>query len=152
MFVDASIDVGCGKFSWHVDVPPKVDPPAPAPSVSSRTCHDSHKQDDVHDNVQESWVDYGCKWFAVDKTMKSGDKEVYWHPVGYADLNTNFKISWIEGCKTNVDQQSLQFPIESNHDITCNNLLRDNYKTCKFFFNSKSSPFESMLTWGIYRL
>lgn len=132
MSVDASIDVGCGKFTWHVEAPPKVDPPTPTPALNVRTCHPKHNHDEVHDNQQDTWSTIGCKWFAEGKTMKAGDPEIYWHPIGmFADLNDNFKISWIDGCKTTVPEQKLDFPIDSDQSVTCYSLLRANLVECK---------------------
>ncbi|KAJ0297604.1 hypothetical protein Brms1b_013568, partial [Colletotrichum noveboracense] len=128
MFYDASVDVGCGKFIWKVQKPEKA---PPAPTLGERICHDKHSQYDVHDGQQDGWSSNGCRLSAAGKTMKAGDKEVYWHPVGPgADYHQNFKISWIDGCETSVAEQNLDSPIEGDAGVTCASLMRANYKSC----------------------
>ncbi|KAH0439391.1 hypothetical protein CcaCcLH18_02868 [Colletotrichum camelliae] len=128
MFYDASVDVGCGKFTWKVEKPEEA---PPAPTLGERVCHDKHSQYDVHDGQQDGWSSNGCRWFAAGKTMKAGDKEVYWHPIGPgADYHQNYKISWIDGCETSVAEQNLDSPIEGDTGVTCASLMRANYKSC----------------------
>ncbi|KAL9110258.1 MAG: hypothetical protein Q9227_005165, partial [Pyrenula ochraceoflavens] len=124
MVPKSSIDVGCAKFSWTVEDPPK---PAPKPELQPRQCHDSHSMDDVHKSSVDLWSGYGCK----DQTMKAGDKDIYWHPIGWSDLNTNYKISWIDGC-TVAKEQNVLHPIEGS-DVNCQQLLKDNYYLCKLY-------------------
>ncbi|KAL3297157.1 hypothetical protein RB213_006050 [Colletotrichum asianum] len=127
MFYDASVDVGCGKFTRKVEKPEKA---PPAPTLGERICHDKHSQYDVHDGQQDGWSSNGCRLSAAGKTMKAGDKEVYWHPVGPgADYHQNFKISWIDGCETSVAEQNLDSPIEGDAGVTCASLMRANYKS-----------------------
>jgi hypothetical protein len=130
LYVDATIDTGCGEFSWHVDAPPLEEtppPPPPAkPTLGPRVCHDAHK----HQDVQKAWVDtwslFGCK---LSEKMKAGDKEIYWHPVG-GEYEQNYKISWIEGC-TVAQEQSVEHPIEDDQSIYCGDLFKLNYYNCK---------------------
>lgn len=73
--------------------------------------------------------------------MKAGDKEIYWHPIGLgADLNSNFQISWIDGC-TVAQEQNILHPIEGNNDINCQQLLKDNYYQCESCFLSIFASF-----------
>ncbi|RYP49893.1 hypothetical protein DL769_011025 [Monosporascus sp. CRB-8-3] len=131
MFIDASIDVGCGKFTWHVEKPAE---PLPAPSLGNRDCHAEHSHYDVHDGQQDSWSLSGCRMFAAGKTMKAGDPEIYWHPVGFpgadTDYHQNYEISWIDGCQTSATEQSVEFPIEADQSISCASLMRENYLNC----------------------
>ncbi|KAE9578237.1 hypothetical protein CGMCC3_g5865 [Colletotrichum fructicola] len=122
MFRKASIDVGCGKFTWEVQ---KM---AEKPSLGKRECHDWYKHSDVHNNVQELWSVLGCKDLAKDKKMRAGDEDVYWHPLpGYEP--GNFRITWIDGCKA-ASEQSLEFPIADDKSITCASIMRENYLSC----------------------
>lgn len=57
MKFDASIDVGCGKFTWHVKKPTE---PLPTPSLVKRNCHDKYSYGDVHDAQQDNWSSSGC--------------------------------------------------------------------------------------------
>ncbi|KAK2024426.1 hypothetical protein LX32DRAFT_705555 [Colletotrichum zoysiae] len=119
MYTDASIDVGCGKFTWRVEKP-EEEKPLSKPTLGNRECHDRHSHSDVHDN-----------WFAAGKTIKAGDKEIYWHPAGYVtDYHQNYKISWIDGCRTSASEQKVDFPIEGDEGVTCENLMRANYVSC----------------------
>jgi hypothetical protein len=129
MFVEAYVDVGCGEFSWRVEAPQEPPPEPPKPTLGSRVCRDAHKHSDVHSGVVDIWAPIGCR-LEPGKKMKAGDKEIYWHPIGFADLYQNYKISWIDGCKV-ATEQSVELPIEGDQAITCGNLLRDNYYYCK---------------------
>jgi hypothetical protein len=127
MFVDATIDVGCGTFSWSVEKPSEPESEPAKPTVSSRECHDAHNHYDVHADWVDAWSSLHCK--PNSGKMKAGDKEIYWHPLG-GDYHQNYKISWIEGC-TVATEQNVTFPIEGDEGVTCANLLRDNYYRCK---------------------
>ncbi|KAK2043256.1 hypothetical protein LZ31DRAFT_595781 [Colletotrichum somersetense] len=87
MYTDASIDVGCGKFTWRFEKP-KEEKPLSKPTLGKRRCHDRHSHYD------------------------------------------NYKISWIDGCKTSVSEQKVDFPIEGDEGVTCENLMRANYVSC----------------------
>ncbi|KAF4989387.1 hypothetical protein FGRMN_9156 [Fusarium graminum] len=127
MTVDAKIDVGCGEFKWNV-IPPKEQEPEPElPGLGGQECYDRHSQRDVQDGVQESWASNGCRWFAEGKTIKPGDKEVYWGPPGITGhSHMNYKISWKEGCE-GPEEYSLQDPVDGEN---CSSLMRANYKSC----------------------
>jgi hypothetical protein len=147
MFVEAAIDTGCGTFQWRVDAPPKEFAPAkeptPEPSpnptlaktlLNSRICHAAHKHYDIHSEVVNLWSGDGCQ---RQKTMKKGDADIYWHPIGFSDLNQNYKISWIDGC-TATTEQSVETPVEG---VNCAYLLNQNYYSCKSKHpRSKSKP------------
>ncbi|KAF2220086.1 hypothetical protein BDZ85DRAFT_204310, partial [Elsinoe ampelina] len=126
MFVDASIDVGCAKFSWQVDSLPA---PLPKPSFSPRSCHaDSHHRD-VQDNAQLQYSQMACQYYE-GAVMKAGDKELYFGPPGIMpDNHQNFKISWVEGCETSAAEQKSTFPIEGDA-LNCTTLMRENYQLC----------------------
>jgi hypothetical protein len=126
MFPQASIDVGCGKFSWSIEKAPPPPPPPAKPTLSERKCHDRHKHADVHKEVVDIWTLFGC----TDTPMKAGDAETYWHPNGFSDLHQNYKVSWIEGCTT-TKEQNIRHPIEGDGDINCAQLLKNNYYRCK---------------------
>ena len=137
MFTEASIDVGCGKFTWYVAKPAEA---LPAPSLGSRECHDEHSHYPVNGEQQEFWSSTVCKWIAEGKTMKAGDKEIYGHPIGpIAETHQNFKILWKDGCKTNAKEQNAEFPIESDQSVSCAALMRANYLACKSCISGISS-------------
>lgn len=130
MFKKASVDVGCAKLTWEV-IKPFDEDPSEKISLGERDCHDRHNHYDVHADVQEQWSGLGCKWYAEGKTMKPGDKEVYWGPPGaMIEWYQNFKITWIEGCDM-VDEQNLEFPAEGDQSVSCVSIMNSNYKKCK---------------------
>jgi hypothetical protein len=132
MFVEAFVDVGCGDFSWRVEAPPEPTPEPPRPTLESRVCRDAHKHSDVHPDWVDMWAPMGCNMDPARKTMKAGDKEIYWHPIGFygGEWYQNYKISWIDGC-TVATEQSIELPIEGDGLIKCGQLLKDNYYYCK---------------------
>ncbi|KAL9615937.1 MAG: hypothetical protein Q9160_009137 [Pyrenula sp. 1 TL-2023] len=132
LFPKSSIEVGCAKFSWTVINPPEPPKPAPKPKLQPRQCHNRHKMDHVHKKSVDLWSGTDCK----DQTMKAGDKEIYWHPIGFLDLNSNYKISWIDGC-TVTKEQNVMHPIEGS-DANCQQLLKDNYYLCPIRSRSRS--------------
>lgn len=124
LYVNAKIDVGCGVFSWKVEKP-KPAPPPPPPALGDIDCHDHQKKHDVHDGAQEVWSKYGCE----DKTMKPGDKEIYWSiPGAFGDWYQEYKITWAKDCDR-FKEQNIDKPLSDN-DITCATIMRDNYKKC----------------------
>lgn len=131
MFLEASIDVGCAKFAWQVDKALGSDP-APVISLGERDCHDPHSHYDVHEGQVDGWSGNGCRMLAEGKTMKPGDADIYWHPVGMAaDYHQNYKISWIEGCDM-ATEQSAQFPVPGDKSISCATIMSSNFYKCKF--------------------
>ncbi|SPO07056.1 uncharacterized protein DNG_09750 [Cephalotrichum gorgonifer] len=130
MFADASVDVGCAKFTWKVDKALGTDPP-PDMSLGKIDCHDPHSHYDVHAPIQDAWSELGCKYVEDKRMMKPGDPELYWHPVGMGtDYHQNFKISWIEGC-TKVQEQDTQFPVAADQSATCAKIMNANYHECR---------------------
>ncbi|KAM0332536.1 hypothetical protein ACHAQA_002819 [Verticillium albo-atrum] len=133
MFVDSSIDVGCGTFAWKVDKLPEAPPPEPELTLGERKCSDAYSHHDVHDGQQEGWTNTYCRWMTDGVLLKEGDEKLqhmYMHPIGPGqDLHQNFDISWIEGCKHD-DGQKADFPIPGDDSITCNSIMRANYKEC----------------------
>ncbi|KAK1999299.1 hypothetical protein LX36DRAFT_632705 [Colletotrichum falcatum] len=128
MFYDASVDVGCGKFTWKIEKPEE---PLPKPTLGQRECHKEHSHYDVHDNQQKAWSSNGCGWYAASHKMKAGDEEIYWHPIGLAaDYHQNYKISWIDGCETGVSEQDVYSPIKGDDSVTCESIMRANYVSC----------------------
>ena len=125
------MDVGCAKFTWDVEKNIGTDPP-PEISLGERDCHDPHSHSDVHAGVQDTWSALGCRWYAEGKTMKPGDKEIYWSPPGaVGDWYQNYKITWIEDCDL-VDEQNLEFPVEGDESISCATIMNSNYHKCKW--------------------
>lgn len=131
MTIDAKIDVGCGEYKWKVEAPKKDEPEEPEkPGLGDLQCTDRHKHRDVQDGAQDTWAQAGCKWYGDGKTMKPGDKEVYWGPPGVTGAShMNYKISWKEDCE-GFDEQSLGNPVEGE-DVDCYSLMRENYKSCR---------------------
>ncbi|RYP81621.1 hypothetical protein DL770_005829 [Monosporascus sp. CRB-9-2] len=73
MFIDASIDVGCGKFIWRVEEPAE---PLPTPSLGNRDCHAEHSHYDVHDGQQDSRSSNSCQpQDPVDRRMPNQPTE-----------------------------------------------------------------------------
>ncbi|KAF4555938.1 Hypothetical protein D9617_2g059030 [Elsinoe fawcettii] len=127
MFNDASIYVGCGKFSWHVSELPKA---PPSPNVGLRRCNDAYKHVDVADDVQQLRSEQACRYFESDM-MKAGQAPRFYSPAGVEGAGTeqNYNISWVPGCETSAKEQNVMFPIEPN-GVNCTTLMRDNYKIC----------------------
>ena len=136
MLFEASIDTGCGTFSWRVQAPP---PPPAKLTLTTRGCHNTHPHKDVQKANVDIWNSYGCK-LEPGKKIKAGDKDIYWHPISLAGGGidgSNFKVSWVEGC-TAAKEQSVEYPIEGDQSVNCGDLLKLNYYNCKFqaFWNS----------------
>lgn len=126
----ASVDVGCGKFTWEVQKRIGTDPP-PKITFGERKCHERHDHPDVHAPHQDQWSHIGCKWYAAGKTMKAGDKEIYWTPpAALPDAYQSYRISWIEGCDI-VDEQDVWNPLPDDENITCGVIMNNNYHKCK---------------------
>lgn len=130
MFVEASIDVGCGNFTWNVVEPfgssPKPKPkPKPKPSLGKRDCHDRHKHIDVRKQSQKFWSEKGCRIFGDERSLKAGDEAKEW-----SSRPMQYRVSWIDGCDS-VEEQSIEFPVEGDENISCASIMEANYVDCK---------------------
>ena len=143
LFEDASVDVGCGKFSWSViDTTKKKDPAPPKIELGKRECHDSHNHKDVQPEAQQSYADMACGSMTKDdKTLKAGDKPLFYGPPGAFGNSwiLSYQISWIEGCDK-VKEQNTKFPLKDDHDVTCTSLMKGNYKECKSDIHEPHGP------------
>ncbi|SPO03138.1 uncharacterized protein DNG_05820 [Cephalotrichum gorgonifer] len=148
MFSKASIDIGCGRFTWEVHKQFGTDN-RPDISLGKRTCHESHGQDAIHDTPQAYWAAYGCEYFVKSKTMKPGDASNYWHPIGeLADLNSNYKISWIDGC-TKVSSQDINYAVDgSGKSFNCTEIMAANHQESA---TRKPSPAETAYAATMFR-
>ncbi|KAF4828739.1 hypothetical protein CGCTS75_v007235 [Colletotrichum tropicale] len=137
MFRKASIDVGCGNFTWEVEkmaepapepAPEPTPEPAPKPTLGIRECNKQYEHLDVNGEAQKRWSFIGCSLDARNKKMKEGDGDIHWYG-RHAPDRGNWRIHWINGCKEAVEQ-SAEFPIEGDKSITCESIMRDNYLSC----------------------
>lgn len=132
MFKHASVDVGCGEFTWQVEKPPK---PERKISLGKRKCHESHNHQEVHKTEVDVWSRHGCQ---EGRTMNPDSEAHHWKPqrplapIGGLkyDYYQNFKVSWIDGCEARKEQ-NVQFPTEDDRSITCEKVLAENYMSCE---------------------
>ncbi|KAF4928677.1 hypothetical protein CGCVW01_v001793 [Colletotrichum viniferum] len=137
MFRKASIDVGCGNFTWEVEkmaepapepAPEPTPEPAPKPTLSIRECNKQYEHLDVNGEAQKRWSFIGCSLDARNKKMKEGDEDIHWYGQP-APERGNWRITRINGCKAAV-KQSAEFPIEGDKSVICESVMRDNYLSC----------------------
>ncbi|GJN81399.1 hypothetical protein PLIIFM63780_004933 [Purpureocillium lilacinum] len=126
LFVDTVIDVGCGKYTWHVEAPRKPDPKPDPPKAQDQVCTDKYSHPDVPWGAQETWADIGCRDYS-DTVMKPGDKPIYWHSLFIYFLN--YQISWVDGCDI-VKEQSAMKPLGKDDSLDCKTLMVENYQKC----------------------
>lgn len=130
MWADASVDIRCAKFTWHVEQAIGTEPPADL-SLGRRTCYDKNSYVDITASSQIFWSRAGCADHAGrDKTMKSGDADIHWKAIGIPPQPLDYSISWVESCDRDREQ-SLGFPVEGDYSINCTTIIIDNYLKCK---------------------
>ncbi|KAK8016932.1 hypothetical protein PG993_015121 [Apiospora rasikravindrae] len=137
MKLNATVDVECGRYSYQIQAPPKPptkpSPPKAPMTVESVQCRD--KPTSHHGDVSHGGQDRWAKWVCSDKNgwngvkLKAGDKPLSWTPTQESrDALLTYKVSWVDGCVTDVDFQSVSEPVKG---ASCYQIFRDNYIKCK---------------------
>ncbi len=69
--------------------------------------------------------------------MKLGDQPITWTPTQSGrDALLSYNISWVAGCTTDTEEQSVQTPVDGT---TCKQLLSEDFSACE-------SPVSVLLT------
>jgi hypothetical protein len=127
MTASASLDVGCGSYSYKItgpDVPP-------APTLSVQYCYPTSSfgsHGDIEPDLQSEYTGYACG-NSVNENYGPGDK-LNWQTTTNG-VPYNYNIWWKDGCTSSVNPINVYQPLVSNKDANCLNLMLDNYKNCK---------------------
>ena len=132
MTASASLDVGCGSYSYKI-TGPQVPPPAgpPAPTLSVQYCYPASSfgnHGDIEPDFQSEYTGYACA-NSVHENYGPGDK-LNWHTTTNGVPYT-YNIWWKDGCTSSVNPMNVYQPLASNKDANCLNLMLDNYKNCE---------------------
>ena len=136
MTAEASIDVGCGTYSYKItgeDVPPPSGPPEPA--LSERYCypHDAFgKHADIDPDLQVHYAMENVCAGTTQTTIKRDDPEtrINWHTETNGAAY-NYTMAWQSGCESSVSEMNVWKPLIDN-DATCEDLMVDNFENCEF--------------------
>jgi len=139
MYESGSLDVGCGRFAYHitkVETAKLIEQP--------RTCFEIKEYPDAQDKIVEQYVkitaDKECRRHP-DHKVKKADKstyiqEVYVEKPGSTQPYYQFNIWWKEGCvleNNRLNEQSIHDPLDQKGgqgDIKCMETLLWIHKDC----------------------
>lgn len=128
MSASGSLDVGCGVFSYDIVHTDTEQQPLGLSGQVCRTKPTAH-HGDISWSDQLKWANWLCDQPGSKIDMKPGDKKIQWTPTQWdRDALLTYTISWLDGCTTSQDSQSVQQPVQG---ATCKTLLRESYTDCK---------------------
>jgi hypothetical protein len=135
MTAKASIDVGCGTYSYEItgsDVPAVQE--APKPSLSAQYCFPSDvfgDHADIQPDLQAQYTGWACVGTAL-RSIKKDDSSTF------INLNTTtndvpykYTVVWEPNCESSETEMNLYQPMPDNEDANCMSLMQNNFKDCK---------------------
>ena len=144
----ASIDVGCGVYSYAITAPEKTedppqDPPPDEPKktdlvLGERECFPDGAFDGktVDDDFFPQYIGWACAGSALpESNIKKGDKDSFRHWATVTNgIPYTFNAYWEDGCETSVDEVNLFAPLpDSNEDqLNCMTIFEEDYNKCEF--------------------
>ncbi|KAI9892736.1 MAG: hypothetical protein M1814_001156 [Vezdaea aestivalis] len=133
MTAAASLDVGCGSYSYKItgkDVPAVEGPPKPF--LSAQYCFPSDvfgKHGDINGDFQAQYTGWACAGSAL-KTIKKGDPSTFvkWETTTNG-VPYSYNIYWKDKCESAVNEANLFQPYKEI-DANCLTMLQNDYKKC----------------------
>ncbi|KAF2187303.1 hypothetical protein K469DRAFT_570267 [Zopfia rhizophila CBS 207.26] len=131
MTAEASLDVGCGTYSYKITGPDVPKPNGPPPTtVSAQYCYPADvfgKHGDIQESFLNQYIGFACAGSA-NKNFKAGDKS-NWNTTTNG-VPYNFNIWWKDNCKTDADNLNAYQPLANNKGANCMDLMKGNFKNC----------------------
>jgi hypothetical protein len=132
MTASASLDVGCGTYSYKIssaDVPSPAGPPAPFVSVQYYYPEGViGKHRDVEPDWQAEYTGWACA-DSANENYKPGNN-LNWNTTTNG-VPYNYNIWWKDGCTSSVTPMNVYQPLSTNKDANCMKLMQNNDKNCK---------------------
>lgn len=158
MAVRAGIDVGCGVYTYQLAGPKKVVPPRPKPKspeqpkkaeIGKVKCYGESQfgsHSDVQPGSQNRLIGWACVGSAK-KSLKAGDSPITFE-TKEGSTPYHYSITWLNNCKSTVNEMNVYQPVPKDKDNTCMSMLRKVYTDCKYHLNIPSwlpGPFKPSL-------
>lgn len=144
MTSEASIDVGCGTYSYEItgeDVPeeepeePQSEPeaPPPEPALSPQYCFPTGgEHNDISPDSQAQFTGIACAGTALESERIKKDD-----PSTFINFNTTtngveykYTVVWEMNCESTVTEMNTYQPLDGN-DANYMSMMLNNYKDCK---------------------
>lgn len=131
MTASASLDVGCGTYSYKItgsNVPTPEGPPAP--SLSAQYClplDDFGSHGDIEPEWQAEYTGLACA-NSANENFKPGD-QINWNTTTNG-VPYNYNIWWKDGCTSSVSPMNVYQPLVGNKEVNCIKIMQNNYKNC----------------------
>ena len=141
--MDGSWDIGCGTYSWKIELPATATEPEPELELEEvplemgeQSCFSEDDFPD-HKDIHEADVLLSAMFFCIDAPTEMGPDTPIWERDAYgrfSNTNLHFSIEWKSGCVTEVETLNAQNPLGEDTDSearVCTDTLSGNWGNCE---------------------
>lgn len=118
-----SFDVRCGTYSYNITAPPPL--PPDAPELQERHCFKSDefgKHGDIHHKKQAEYAKMACRKPETDEDSEKTEEDAHQPFIITYDKKYTYEVKIADDCETNSNDTG----------TTCEQLMIDNFRECKF--------------------